>query len=293
MSANHSEAVATARDYYNSDDADNFYATIWGGEDIHIGLYQSNEDAIVDASHRTVRHMAELLTGLGPETRVLDIGAGYGGPARYLAETFGCKVTALNLSEKENERDREINRQRGLTNKIEVVDGSFEAIPAADASFDVVWSQDAILHSGNREKVLQEVARVLKPGGQFIFTDPMQADDCPQGVLQPILDRIHLSSLGSPRFYRETAKKLGLNEKLFDEMTHQLVNHYSRVLQETERRERDLQEVVSPVYIERMKKGLGHWIDGGKNGYLAWGIFVFVMSDLETELQSLTGAPPQ
>jgi sarcosine/dimethylglycine N-methyltransferase len=276
MSSNYSEAVATAREYYNSDDADNFYATIWGGEDIHIGLYQSDEESIIAASHRTVRHMAELLTGVGPDTRILDIGAGYGGAARYLAETYGCSVTALNLSEKENERDREINSERGLTDRITVVDGSFEAIPAADASFDVVWSQDAILHSGNREKVLQEVARVLKPGGQFVFTDPMQADDCPEGVLQPILDRIHLSSLGSPRFYRDTAKKLGMSEKLFDEMTQQLVNHYSRVLQETERREDDLQKVVSPAYIERMKKGLGHWIDGGKNGYLAWGTFVFV-----------------
>jgi sarcosine/dimethylglycine N-methyltransferase len=276
MSADYSEAVATAREYYNSDDADNFYATIWGGEDIHIGLYQSDEESIIDASHRTVRHMAELLTGVGPETRVLDIGAGYGGAARYLAETFGCSVTALNLSEKENERDREINRERGLADKITVVDGSFEAIPAADASFDVVWSQDAILHSGNREKVLEEVARVLKPGGQFVFTDPMQADNCPDGVLQPILDRIHLSSLGSPRFYRDTAGKLGMSEKLFDEMTQQLVKHYSRVLQETERREDDLQKVVSRAYIERMKKGLGHWIDGGKNGYLAWGTFVFV-----------------
>lgn len=276
MSADYSEAVATAREYYNSDDADNFYATIWGGEDIHIGLYQSDEESIIDASHRTVRHMAELLTGVGPETRVLDIGAGYGGAARYLAETFGCSVTALNLSEKENERDREINRERGLADKITVVDGSFEAIPAADASFDVVWSQDAILHSGNREKVLAEVARVLKPGGQFVFTDPMQADNCPDGVLQPILDRIHLSSLGSPRFYRDTAGKLGMSEKLFDEMTQQLVKHYSRVLQETERREDDLQKVVSRAYIERMKKGLGYWIDGGKNGYLAWGTFVFV-----------------
>jgi len=275
MSVNYSQAVATARDYYNSDDADNFYATIWGGEDIHIGLYQSDDDSIVEASHRTVRLMAELLEGIGPDTRVLDIGAGYGGAARYLAETFGCSVTALNLSEKENARDREINRIRGLDGRIEVVDGSFEAIPAEDSSFDVVWSQDAILHSGNREKVLEEVARVLKPGGRFVFTDPMQSDDCPPGVLQPILERIHLSSLGSPGFYRQTAGKLGLTERLFDERTAQLTNHYARVLLETERREDELQKIVSPAYIERMKKGLRHWIDGGENGHLAWGVFVF------------------
>ncbi|MDH5409605.1 MAG: SAM-dependent methyltransferase, partial [Gammaproteobacteria bacterium] len=58
MSAAYSEAVATARDYYNSEDADNFYNIIWGGEDIHIGLYESTNESIVEASHRTVRHMA-------------------------------------------------------------------------------------------------------------------------------------------------------------------------------------------------------------------------------------------
>lgn len=274
MSSQYSEAVNTARDYYNSEDADNFYAIIWGGEDIHIGLYQSDGESIPEASHRTVRHIAEK-TKLGPEHKVLDIGSGYGGLARYLAGTFGCSVVALNLSEKENERARKLNKERGLEGKINVVDGSFENIPAEDNTFDVIFSQDAILHSGQREKVLQEVARVLKPGGRFIFTDPMAADDCPAGVLEPILSRIHLASLGSPAFYRETAAKFGLDEVNFEELTHQLVNHYSRVLQETEKNQAELTKTVDQGYVERMKTGLGHWIDGGKNGHLAWGVFVF------------------
>lgn len=275
MSDNYSAAVSTARDYYNSEDADNFYAQIWGGEDIHIGLYESDQHPIIEASHETVKHMATLLEGLGENSKVLDIGAGYGGAARYLASTYGCSVAALNLSEKENQRDRELNKQQGLDGKITVIDGSFEEIPFENCRFDVVWSQDAILHSGNRELVLNEVSRVLNPGGVFIFTDPMQSDDCPEGVLQPILDRIHLSSLGSPEFYRKTAKKAGMQEIKFEDHSQQLVNHYSRVLQETESREDELAEVVSRDYIERMKKGLGHWVDGGKKGYLTWGIFLF------------------
>ena len=206
---------------------------------------------------------------------MLDIGSGYGGAARYLADTFGCAVTALNLSEKENERNRELNVERGLSDKITVVDGSFEAIPADDQTFDIVWSQDAILHSGHREKVLQEVARVLKPGGRFIFTDPMQSDECPEGVLQTILDRIHLSTLGSPKFYRNTLSTFGMTEVSFEEHTQQLINHYSSVLQETKNRQQELEKAVSPDYIERMKDGLVHWIEGGEKGYLCWGIFVF------------------
>jgi sarcosine/dimethylglycine N-methyltransferase len=205
----------------------------------------------------------------------LDIGSGYGGAPRYLVEKFGCSVTALNLSEKENERARMLNKERGLDSKISVIDGSFEHIPAQDNQFDVVWSQDAILHSGNRQQVINEVARVLKPGGQFIFTDPMQSDDCPEGVLQPILDRIHLSSLGSPGFYREACVNAGLEEASFEERTDQLVMHYRRVLQDTEQYQSRLTGDVTPEYIERMKNGLGYWIDGGNNGYLSWGIFVF------------------
>ena len=65
-----------------------------------------------------------------PETLILDIGAGFGGAARYLAENYGCSVTCLNLSEVENERNREMNAARGLTGSIDVVDGSFETSPS-------------------------------------------------------------------------------------------------------------------------------------------------------------------
>jgi len=275
MSQNYSSAVSTAREYYNSDDADTFYHRVWGGEDIHVGLYESEDEPIFDASRRTVAHMGDLLGEPRSDMYILDMGAGYGGSARYLASTFGCKVVALNLSEVENERNREKTRAHHLAKQVEVVDGSFESVPYPDASFDVIWSQDAILHSGNRRQVIKEAARLLKPGGVFIFTDPMQTDDCPEGVLEPILARIHLDTLGSPSFYRQACAEEGLEEIGFEEHAEQLPRHYGRVLRETEAKEETLKGEISPDYIERMKKGLGHWIEGGKNGHLTWGIFRF------------------
>jgi len=275
MSTNYSQVVETARAYYNSDDADNFYFHVWGGEDIHIGLYETPDEAIRDASRRTVERMAGLVNGLGPDSRVLDMGAGYGGAARYLARTFGCKITALNLSETENDRDRQMNREQGLDHLIDVVDGSFEDVPAQDGSIDLVWSQDAILHSGHRDKVMAEAARVLRPGGDMVFTDPMQADDCPDGVLQPVLDRIHLSTLGSIGFYREQAAKHGLREVQVIAMTEQLITHYGRVRDVLEQTRDDLTGKVSDAYIDRMITGLNHWVEAGRNGYLAWGILHF------------------
>ncbi len=267
-------ATITAQSYYNSSDADTFYYTIWGGEDIHIGLYENADEDIGTASRRTVAQMAEN-TDLGPDSVVLDIGSGYGGAARYLAGRFGCKVVALNLSEVENERAREQNRRAGLEDKIEVVDGSFEDIPFEDNSFDLIWSQDAMLHSGRREQVLKEAARVLKTGGQMVFTDPMRADDCETEELGPILARLNLEDLACPAFYRETLGRLGFEELGFDENTHQLAAHYQRVHDETVVRDAELSKVVSRDYIERMKTGLRHWVDGGQKGRLAWGIFHF------------------
>ena len=275
MSSQYPQIVETARSYYNSDDADNFYFHVWGGEDIHIGLYETPNESIAAASRRTVERMASLIQGLSAETRVLDIGSGYGGAARFLAGTYDCHVTALNLSEKENARHREMNRDQGLGDRIAVVDGSFESIPAPDACFDLVWSQDAILHSGHRDLVVGEAARVLRPGGELVFTDPMQADDCPSDVLQPVLARIHLDSLGSIGFYRESAARHGLKEVEVIELTENLVTHYSRVHEELRRRTRSLAGQVSEEYIQRMLEGLGHWVEAGRKGFLRWGILRF------------------
>ena len=276
MTADYQEAVKTAEDYYDSADADAFYAAIWGGEDIQVGLYEGEGEEIKTASARTVRRMAGKLAGLKPGAKVLDIGAGYGGAARYLAREFGVHVTCLNLSEKENERNRQLNAEQGLADKIEVVHGSFEDIPFPPDSFDIVWSQDAILPSGARRRVLEEDDRVLKSGGEFIMTDPMQADGIKDTTaLQPIYDRIHLPDLGSIGFYRETLEGLGFETVEIENLTHQLRNHYARVREELQSKREGLKDQISPEYAERMLKGLQHWVDGADAGRLAWGILHF------------------
>lgn len=271
-----SAASQAAEAYYDSEDADNFYTAIWGGEDIHVGLYEDGL-SIKQASRRTVEHMADRLGDLPPETRVLDLGAGYGGSARYLANRFGVTVTCLNIAAVENAKNLKMTREQGLSEHIRILHGSFEDIPEPDESFDVIWSQDAILHSGRREKVLEEVARVIKPGGQFIFTDPMQADHLSvEGAaeLQPVYDRIVLDNLASVAFYREQLTKRGFEEVESEEMPHQLRNHYASVAERL-RGERDSLHNISDDYIDRMLTGLKHWVDGADAGLLNWGILHF------------------
>lgn len=274
-----SNAVELAEAYYDSSEADNFYKTIWGGEDIHIGIYKDDDEPIADASRRTVEAMADRLGDVGEDVRILDIGAGYGGSARYLAQRFGCHVTCLNLSETQNTLNRELTVEAGLSDRVRVVHGDFEHVPEPDDSFDAVWSQDAILHSGNRPRVLDEVERVLKGGGRFIFTDPMQADGCPEGVLQPILDRIKLSTLGSVAFYRSELAKRGFEEVAVELLTDQLRNHYARIGQALKDNYDGAVEMSGRAYVDNMIKGLQHWVEGADQGYLAWAIMDFKLKN--------------
>ena len=273
-----SATVERAEAYYDSSEADAFYQTVWGGQDIHIGIYLNDDELIAEASRRTVETMADRITkitAIDETTRVLDLGAGYGGSARYLADRFGCRVTCLNLSETQNALNLKLTEDAGLSDRIRVVHGDFENVPEPNDSFDIIWSQDAILHSGDRPRVLDEVCRVLVDDGRFIFTDPMQSDDCPDGVLQPILDRIQLSTLASFSFYRTELERRSFREVAVEPLTDQLRTHYSRVGQNLQDHYDEAVKRSGQTYVDNMIKGLQHWVDGADHGYLAWGIMDF------------------
>ena len=264
-------AVDKAEEYYNSTPADEFYFKIWGGDHIHVGIYNHSKESIKDASPRIVQMMASKLN-LNTNIKLLDLGSGYGGAARYLAKNFGFQVTCLNLSKNQNERNRALNKKHNLDNLITVVGGNFEDIPFPEDSFDIVWSQDAIVHSANRELVVQEVVRVLNDGGEFIFTDLMQTNDCPKSILKPVLDRIQLDSLGSFGFYVEQGRKFGVKKTEVQDLSEHLTTHYQRVMEETQDRYVEMVEACGKEYIDKMIQGLKHWVEAGKNDYLSWGI---------------------
>ena len=267
------DACAAAEDYYDSDDADAFYSMIWGGEDLHIGCYETTGD-VKAASTETVDRMAALLPKITPDMHVLDLGAGYGGSMRRLVSRFGCTATCLNISAVQNDQNRYKTRRAGLDDRIDVLHGTFETVPMGDASADVVWSQDAILHSDAREKVVAEAFRVLKPGGHFVFTDPMQANDADPAILKPVYERIGLNDLASPRFYRLAGETMGFEVLEHVDLTPNLRAHYSAVAEALKANYDALRENASAAYLDQMLVGLGRWVEAADAGQLAWGVFV-------------------
>ena len=269
------EAVKIAQQYYDGTETDRMYAAIWGGEHIHYGIYTQPDEAIHDASLRTVETIAQTLEKIDQNSRAIDLGAGYGGAARYLAKTYGCSVCCLNLSQLQNQRNSQLNREQNLSHLMEVTQGSFNHIPYPDKSFDIVWSQDSILHSGDRRQVFQEIKRILKSGGELIFTDPMQSETCPPEVLQPAFERLGINDMGSYRFYSQTAKELGFEELNFIDLSQNVPIHYRRFGEEVQKRYDEVVQLTSTEFADKTLNSIQPWIERYEQGYMQWGILHF------------------
>ncbi|MDB5403563.1 MAG: sterol 24-C-methyltransferase [Acetobacteraceae bacterium] len=106
-----------------------------------------------------------LRLGLTPDSQVLDVGCGVGGPMRTIARFAGCKITGLNNNGYQLKRAAIHTRRAGLEALCETVEGDFMAMPFPDAHFDAAYALEATVHAPSIAGVYAEIARVLKPGG--------------------------------------------------------------------------------------------------------------------------------
>ena len=112
--------------------------------------------------------------GVGSETHVLEIACGTGGPALFLVEATGCRLTGVDLHETGIAAANAHATERGLADRARFVHADArERLPFGDESFDAVVCIDAWNHLFDREAVLREWYRVLRPGAKLLFTDPI------------------------------------------------------------------------------------------------------------------------
>ena len=109
----------------------------------------------------------ELVAALQPKAsdHLLDIGCGIGGPARWIAAKYRCRVTGVDLTAEFCEAARELNGLCGLADRVQVLHGSALSLPLPDNSFDRAYSQAALMNVSDKRGVFCEAFRVLRPGG--------------------------------------------------------------------------------------------------------------------------------
>ncbi len=145
-----------------------FYEYGWG-QSFHFAPRRSGE-GLHAAQRRQEAAMAELL-GLGPGTKVADIGCGVGGPLVSVAQVTGASVTGVNLNAEQVAKGRRAIRRAGLEGTCDVMLANYLDVPLEDGFFDAAYSYEAICHAPDKDLCFRELFRLIRPGGQVALTE--------------------------------------------------------------------------------------------------------------------------
>jgi sarcosine/dimethylglycine N-methyltransferase len=104
-------------------------------------------------------------------SRVLDVGCGIGGPAMYLAHTYGCRVDGIDLTPELIETGRVLTERCKLADRVVLQLGNALELPYPDQAFDAAWCQNVTMNISDKAAFLAGIYRVLKPGGLFTATE--------------------------------------------------------------------------------------------------------------------------
>jgi sarcosine/dimethylglycine N-methyltransferase len=155
------------------------------------------------------------------EDRVLDAGSGIGGTARFLAGQYGCRVTAVDLTEEYCETARWLNERTGLSAKISVSQGDVTDLRFGDAAFDAVFSQHVQMNVADKARLYAEARRVLVTGGRLASWDITAGAPGDISYPLPWADRPDRSHLATPAGLRATITSAGFTVSQWNDLTEQ------------------------------------------------------------------------
>jgi ubiquinone/menaquinone biosynthesis C-methylase UbiE len=131
------------------------------GDEFHVG---GREATVAFAEQLPLR----------PGLRLLDVGSGIGGPARFFAHHQKCHVTGIDLTDEFVRVARGLSQRVGLADKVTFVQGSALELPFPAASFDGAYMLHVGMNVGDKAALFAQVKRVLKPEGFFGIYDVMR-----------------------------------------------------------------------------------------------------------------------
>lgn len=159
----------------------------WGTGDVFSRILEAMSAASISAESLTVEKLAPIdhfhargfaatkeladILPIKAGDRIIDIGCGIGGPARYLAERFGCRVDGIDITQPFVDAGNKLSALVNLQELVRIELGDGQSLPYAGQAFDGGYALHATMNIPDRDRFFAEAFRVLKPGAFFALTE--------------------------------------------------------------------------------------------------------------------------
>lgn len=209
----------------------------YGRPDLAAVIFEALEKAGADLQQLTLEELAPIdefhirgrvatqelarAAGLHSTQRVLDIGSGLGGTARYLAHEFGCRVMGIDLTEAYCQLASLLSAKVGLAGLVDFRQADATKLPFGDDEFDVVWTEHVAMNIPDKHQLYRELNRVLRPGGTLAIYDVLAGASGPVLFPVPWARTAETSFLVSPDALRELLRASGFTVTDWQDTTAQ------------------------------------------------------------------------
>lgn len=212
------QTIAPEHVAHHYDSLDRFYRELWG-EHLHHGLWETGRESVEDAVRLLVRRVADR-AAIGEDTRVCDVGCGYGATARLLAHERGADVTGVTLS---GVQHAHAVRAASGDPRLRFLLRDWLRNGFDNATFDAVIAIESTEHMEDKGRFFTEAGRVLRPGGRLVVCAWLSTE-APKPwerrhLLEPICYEGRLPSMGTAGEYIAWIANAGLILESHDDVT--------------------------------------------------------------------------
>ncbi|MHA2125766.1 MAG: class I SAM-dependent methyltransferase [Promethearchaeota archaeon] len=206
---------------------------------------------------------------------LLDICSALGGPARYIAKNYGVKVVGLDITPEMIIEAKKRTKGEPFEDKIEFRIGSALDIPAHTNDFDVVWGQDAWCYIRDKSRLIEEVKRVLKPGGTLGFTDWIWGPvDAPIDNADYLMEFMVFPDMQTLDGYDELIRDFGMILEEKEDLGDDFANHLDTYISTLQKNKEIIIKGFGDQLYNEAEKGIQAWREAAQKQWVSRGLWI-------------------